>query len=101
MRITVFGRGQRGRRPGGSVGARAIAEAFDRLWGAEGKTVIDATNLYNVTPPDGFASNAEWIKSSTGPIENAAAQERLIGVILAIGEGIGSYICRFAPIDQL
>jgi predicted dinucleotide-binding enzyme len=47
--------------PGGS-----IAEALDRLTGAKGKTVIDATNLYNVAPPDGFASNAEFVKSRTG-----------------------------------
>ena len=37
----------------------------------------------------------------TGPIANAAAQERLIDVILAIGDGIGPYVYRFAPIDQL
>jgi hypothetical protein len=36
-----------------------------------------------------------------GPIENVAAQERLIDVIFAIGEGIGPYVYRFAPIDQL
>jgi len=49
--------------PGG-----AIADAFDRLQGFEGKTMIDATNLYNVNPPDGFASNAEFVKSRTkGP----------------------------------
>jgi hypothetical protein len=37
----------------------------------------------------------------TGPIENAAAQERVIDVIFAIGESIGPYVYRFAPIDQL
>src|SRR6476646_6171416 len=47
--------------PGG-----AIAEALDRLTGLEGKTVLDATNLYDVTPPEGFASNAEFVKSRTG-----------------------------------
>ena len=136
--------------PGG-----AVAEAFDRLQGFEGKTVIDATNLYNVTPPEGFASNAEFVKSKTGgptaksfnvnfaslydrlgdarvrpgnlwcgddearevveqlnrdagydpvrtgPIEGAAAQESMIGVILAIGQEIGPYVYRFAPVDQL
>jgi 8-hydroxy-5-deazaflavin:NADPH oxidoreductase len=152
--------------PGG-----VIAEAFESLRGVEGKTVIDATNLYDATPPDGFASNAEFVKSKTngptaksfnvnfaslytrlgearatpsnlwcgddearevveqlnrdagydpvrtGPIENAAAQERLIHVMFAIrgrweasggaiffpepSEGIGPYVYRFAPIDQL
>ena len=37
----------------------------------------------------------------TGAIDNAAAQEGLIDVILAIGEAIGPYVYRFAPIDQL
>ena len=95
MRITVFGRGNVGGgladlweraghqltrlgRDGGDVSdadvvlvavpGGAVAEAFDRLRGVEGKTVIDATNLYNVTAPDGFASNAEFVKSKTnGP----------------------------------
>jgi len=136
--------------PGG-----AIAEAFDRLRGFEGRTAIDATNLYNVTPPEGFASNAEFVKSRTngptaksfnvnfaslfgrlgeararpgnlwcgddearevverlnrdagydpvrtGPLEKAAAQEALIGVIFAIADGMGPCVYRFAPVDQL
>jgi hypothetical protein len=136
--------------PGG-----AIADAFDRLRGFEGKTTIDATNLYNVSPPRGFASNAEFVKSKTkgptaksfnvnfaslfgrladararpgnlwcgddqarevverlnrdagydpvrtGPLERAAAQEALIGVIFGIAEGMGPYVYRFAPVDQL
>lgn len=46
----------------------AIAEALDRVTGLEGRTVIDASNLYGVTPPEGFASNAEFVKSKTaGP----------------------------------
>jgi 8-hydroxy-5-deazaflavin:NADPH oxidoreductase len=49
--------------PGG-----AVAEALDGVTGIEGKTVIDATNLYGVEPPSGFASNAEYVKSRTeGP----------------------------------
>ena len=49
--------------PGG-----AIAEALDKLSGIEGKTVIDATNLYGVVPPEGISSNAEFVKSKTkGP----------------------------------
>jgi predicted dinucleotide-binding enzyme len=136
--------------PGG-----AIADAFDRLRGFEGKTVIDATNLYNVTPPAGFASNAEFVKSRTkgptaksfnvnfaslfgrlgeararpgnlwsgddearevveqlnrdagydpvriGPLESAAAQEAVIGVIFGIAEGMGPCVYRFAPVGQL
>lgn len=49
--------------PGGKV-----AEALDAVTGIEGKTVIDATNLYGVDPPPGFASNAEFVRSRTdGP----------------------------------
>jgi predicted dinucleotide-binding enzyme len=47
--------------PGG-----AVAEALESVSGWEGKTVIDATNLIGTEPPDGFASNAEYIKSRTG-----------------------------------
>jgi predicted dinucleotide-binding enzyme len=47
--------------PGGAVGA-----ALDGLTGIEGRTVIDATNLVGASPPDGFASNAEYVKSRTG-----------------------------------
>ena len=182
MRITVVGRGNLGGgladlweraghevtrlgRDGGDVSdadavlvavpGGAIAEAFDRLRGFEGKTMIDATNLYNVTPPEGFASNAQFVKSKTsgptaksfnfnfaslfgrladararpgnlwcgddearevverlnrdagydpvrtGPLESAAAQEALIGVIFGIAEGMGPYVYRFAPVDQL
>jgi hypothetical protein len=182
MRITVFGKGNVGGglaelweraghqvtrlgRDGGNVSdtdvvlvavpGGSIAEAFDTLSGLEGKTVIDATNLYNVTPPDGFRSNAEFVKSRTGgptaksfnvnfasllgrlgearvrpsnlwcgdeearevveqlnrdagydpvhtgPLENAARQESIIEVIFAIGEGMGEYVYRFAPIEQL
>ena len=136
--------------PGGS-----IAEAFDRLSGVGGRTVIDATNRIGVGAPDGFASNAEFVKSSTGgptaksfnvnfasllgrlgearvrpsnlwsgdeearevveqlnrysgydpvytgPLENAARQESIIDVIFAISEGMGEYVYRFAPIEQL
>jgi 8-hydroxy-5-deazaflavin:NADPH oxidoreductase len=47
--------------PGG-----AVADAFDTVNGLEGKTAIDATNLIGAEPPEGFASNAEFIKSRTG-----------------------------------
>jgi 8-hydroxy-5-deazaflavin:NADPH oxidoreductase len=182
MRITVFGRGNVGGglaglweraghqvtrlgRDGGDVSdaevvlvavpGAAIAEAFDELTGVEGRTVIDATNRYGVDPPDGFASNAEFVKSKTngptaksfninyamlyprlgearvrpsnlwcgdeearevveqlnrdagydplyaGPLENAAAQEALVGLIFAIGESLGPYVYRFAPVETL
>jgi predicted dinucleotide-binding enzyme len=49
--------------PGG-----AVADAIENVSGWEGKTVVDATNLVGASPPDGFASNAEFVKSKTnGP----------------------------------
>src|SRR3954470_14869966 len=49
--------------PGGSG-----AGALESVQGIDGKTVIDATNLIGQEPPDGFASNAEFVKSRTnGP----------------------------------
>jgi 8-hydroxy-5-deazaflavin:NADPH oxidoreductase len=49
--------------PGG-----AIADALDKVQGLEGKTVIDATNLFGAERPSGFSSNAEFVKSKTnGP----------------------------------
>jgi 8-hydroxy-5-deazaflavin:NADPH oxidoreductase len=49
--------------PGG-----AVADALDKVQGLEGKTAIDATNLIGNDPPQGFSSNAEYVKSKTnGP----------------------------------
>jgi predicted dinucleotide-binding enzyme len=52
-----------------AVPGSAVAEALENVKGIEGKTVIDATNLYGgAVPPDGFNSNAEFVKSKTnGP----------------------------------
>jgi len=48
--------------PGG-----AIAAALSAVTGLEGKTALDATNLYgDVVPPQGLDSNAEYVKSVTG-----------------------------------
>jgi predicted dinucleotide-binding enzyme len=49
--------------PGG-----AIEAALDNVRGLEGKTAIDATNLFGADRPSGFRSNAEFVKSRTnGP----------------------------------
>jgi 8-hydroxy-5-deazaflavin:NADPH oxidoreductase len=51
-----------------AVHGGAIREALDNVHGIEGKIVIDATNLLGVSPPEGFSSNAEFVKSRTnGP----------------------------------
>jgi predicted dinucleotide-binding enzyme len=136
--------------PGG-----AIAEALDNVQGIEGKTVIDATNLWGVDPPAGFSSNAEFVKSKTngptaksfninfaalydrlreagstpsnmwcgdeearqvveqlnrdagyepvytGPLENAAAQEDFLKLVVAISQGsMGPFFYRIAPPER-
>src|SRR5215218_10052355 len=43
--------------PGGT-----IAEALEAVQGIEGKTVIDATNLVGVDPPEDFSSYAEYVQ---------------------------------------
>jgi len=51
-----------------AVPGAMIAEALDNVHSLEGKTVIDATNLVGAEPPEGFSSNAEYVKSRTnGP----------------------------------
>jgi 8-hydroxy-5-deazaflavin:NADPH oxidoreductase len=53
--------------PGG-----ALAEGVENVQGLEGKTCLDATNLFDAEPPDGFPSNAEFLKSKTnGPTAKA------------------------------
>jgi predicted dinucleotide-binding enzyme len=53
--------------PGGSV-----ADALDKIKGIEGKITIDATNVIGAAPREGFASNAEYVKSRTsGPTAKA------------------------------
>lgn len=182
MRITVAGRGNVGGgladlweraghqvtrlgRDGGDVSdaeavllavpGGAIAEAFELLRGVEGKTVVDATNLCGVEPPDGFGSNAEFVKSKTsgptaksfnanyallygrlgeararpsnlwcgddearevvecltrdagydpvrvGRLEKAAAQVGFLDLVFAIESGLGPFVYRTAPPDQL
>src|SRR5919112_2295312 len=51
-----------------AVPGDAVTDALDNVQGIEQKTVIDATNLFGVDPPAGFASNAEFVTSRTnGP----------------------------------
>jgi hypothetical protein len=48
-----------------AVHGGAIREGLDNVQGIEGKTVIDATNLVGVDPPEDFSSNAEFVKART------------------------------------
>ena len=50
-----------------AVPGDSVEEALGAVTGLEGKTAIDATNLYGgAIPPAGHASNAEYVKSVTG-----------------------------------
>jgi 8-hydroxy-5-deazaflavin:NADPH oxidoreductase len=49
-----------------AVPGDAVADALHGVKGIDGKTMIDATNLYGVVPPAGFVSNAEFVKSRVG-----------------------------------
>src|SRR5438105_11062828 len=116
MRITVFGKGNVGGgladlweraghqvtrlgRDGGDVSdadvvlvavpGGSIAEAFERLTGVEGKTVIDATNRIGVGAPDGFASNAECVKSRPGGPTAKSFDGNFARLYGRLGEGRG------------
>jgi predicted dinucleotide-binding enzyme len=55
-----------------AVPGEAVDEALVGISGLQGKALIDATNLVGIDPPDGFSSNAEFIKSQTdGPTAKA------------------------------
>lgn len=139
-----------------AVPGDAVAAALDGLRGAAGRTVIDATNRFGVDPPDGFASNAELVRSRTGGptakafntnfasllprldeararpsnvwsgddaarevvellsrdagyepvrlggLDQAAAQEALARTMIAIARaGLGQFVYRMAPLDEL
>ena len=48
-----------------AVPGASVPQALNAVTGLEGKTVIDATNVVRSSPSEGFASNAEYIKSRT------------------------------------
>jgi predicted dinucleotide-binding enzyme len=55
-----------------AVPGTAVSGALDNVRGIAGKTVIDATNLVGAQPPEGFDSNAAYVKSRTnGPTAKA------------------------------
>jgi 8-hydroxy-5-deazaflavin:NADPH oxidoreductase len=67
--------------PGG-----AVAEALDNVQGIEHKTVIDATNLVGVDPPEGFSSNAEYVKSRTNGLTAKSFNANFAALYDRIGE---------------
>ena len=67
--------------PGG-----AIAETLDNVQGIEGKMVIDATNVVGADPPEGYASNAEFVKSRTNGPTAKSFNTNFAALYVRIGE---------------
>jgi predicted dinucleotide-binding enzyme len=67
--------------PGG-----AVADVMDTITGWEGQTLVDATNLIGLRPPDGFASNAEFVKSRTGGPTVKSFNANFMMLLSRIGE---------------
>jgi predicted dinucleotide-binding enzyme len=67
--------------PGGSV-----PDAFQTVTGWDGKTVIDATNLVGAAAPEGFQSNAEFVKSRTGGPTAKSFNANFMSLLEQIGE---------------
>jgi predicted dinucleotide-binding enzyme len=67
--------------PGGTV-----PDALETVSGLDGKTVIDASNLINARPPEGFASNAEFVKSKTGGPTAKAFNINFMALLGRLGE---------------
>ena len=56
------------------------------MQGIEGKTVIDATNLVGADPPEGFPSNAEFVKSRTNGLTAKSFNTNFAALYDRIGE---------------
>lgn len=69
-----------------AVPGAAVGDAFESVSGWDGKTVIDATNLIGTEPPDGFASNAEYIKSRTGGPTAKSFNANFMSLLPRLGE---------------
>jgi predicted dinucleotide-binding enzyme len=78
------------------VPGNAVADALDKVQGLEGKTVIDATNLYGIDPPPGFASNAEFIKTKTNGPTVKSFNLNFARLMIGISNDIGPCFDRFS-----
>lgn len=67
--------------PGG-----AVPDALGKIAGVDGKIVIDATNLVRADPPEGFASNAEFIKSRVGGPTAKSFNTNFMALLPRLGE---------------
>ena len=58
--------------------------------GREAREVVEALNR-----------DAGYDPIYVGPIERAAAQEALVAIVFAISQGMGEFVYRMAPIEQV
>ncbi len=82
MRITVFGKGN-------------VGGGLADLWERAGR--IRFQRRVRKVPDGRPDRDAGYDPVHTGPLANAARQE----AIIAIGEGMGEYVYRFAPVERL
>jgi predicted dinucleotide-binding enzyme len=86
--------------------AKSFNVNFASLYGRLGEARVKPSNLW--CGDEGARDVVEQLNRDagyepvhTGPIENAAAQEAVVTLIFAIGDGIGPYVYRFAPVERL
>jgi 8-hydroxy-5-deazaflavin:NADPH oxidoreductase len=90
----------------GGPTAKSFNINFASLLGRLGEARVRPSNLWC---GDGDARevveqlnrDAGYDPVHTGPLANAGRQEAIVELIFAIGEGMGEYVYRFAPIEQL
>jgi hypothetical protein len=86
--------------------AKSFNINFASLFGRLGEARVRPSNLWCGDEEarevvERLNHDAGYDPVHTGPLANAARQEALLDVVFAISEGIGPYVYRFAPIDQL
>jgi hypothetical protein len=90
----------------GGPTAKSFNINFASLYGRLGEARVRPSNLWCGDEEtrgvvEQLNRDAGYDPVYTGPIENAATQEGAINLIFAISEGMGPYVYRFAPIDEL
>ncbi|HEY1516658.1 MAG TPA: hypothetical protein VGF91_09575 [Solirubrobacteraceae bacterium] len=92
-------------RTGGPT-AKSFNVNFASLYGRLGEARVRPSNLWSGDEEarevvEQLNRDAGYDPVYAGSLEHAAGQESIIEVIFAIGEGMGEYVYRFAPIELL
>jgi predicted dinucleotide-binding enzyme len=90
----------------GGPAAKSFNINFASLFGSLGEARVRPSNLWCGDEEareivEQLNRDAGYDPVYAGPIENAAAQEGVVNLIFAIAQGMGPYVYRFAPVDQL